>query len=85
MFAMRQPASQQASRIGITVSRKLGEAVSRNRIRRRTREVVRKNWDELGSGWDIVLNPRRTVLEADFADLEQELAAEFRRLKDSRK
>ncbi|HET8635990.1 MAG TPA: ribonuclease P protein component [Acidobacteriaceae bacterium] len=68
------------SRFGITVSRKLGRATVRNRIRRRTREILRRHVEELGSGWDIVINPRRTVLEAEFALLEEELMELLRRL-----
>jgi ribonuclease P protein component len=68
------------SRFGITVSRKLGRATVRNRIRRRTREILRRHVEELGSGWDIVINPRRTVLEAEFALLDEELMGLLRRL-----
>lgn len=75
------PASSPApSRFGITVSRKLGRATVRNRIRRRTREILRHHVEELGSGWDIVINPRRTVLEAEFALLDEELMGLLRRL-----
>lgn len=68
------------SRFGITVSRKLGRATVRNRIRRRTREILRHHVEELGSGWDIVINPRRTVLEAEFALLDEELMGLLHRL-----
>lgn len=68
------------SRFGITASRKLGQATVRNRIRRRTREILRRHVEELGTGWDIVINPRRTVLEAEFAVLEEELIGQLRRL-----
>lgn len=75
-----RPPSHAPSRFGITVSRKVGRATVRNRIRRRTREVLRRHMEELGSGWDIVINPRRTVLEAEFAVLEEELIGQLRRL-----
>ncbi len=68
------------SRFGITVSRKLGRATVRNRIRRRTREILRRHIEELGSGWDIVINPRRTVLDAEFALLDEELMELLHRL-----
>jgi ribonuclease P protein component len=44
-------------RFGFTVSRKLGPAVVRNRIRRRTRELLRR-LPEFSGGCDIVINPR---------------------------
>jgi ribonuclease P protein component len=47
--------------------------VVRNRIRRRIREILRRNRTEIPSGWDIVIHPRRTVAEAPFAPLEAEL------------
>jgi len=78
--AESRPSPETPSRFGITVSRKLGQATVRNRIRRRTREVLRRHLQELGNGWDIVINPRRTVLEAEFAVLEEELIGQLRRL-----
>jgi ribonuclease P protein component len=60
-----------ASRVGFTIPRAFGPAVDRNRARRRLREAVRKNWADLGLGWDIVLHPRRPILEIEFPRMEQ--------------
>ena len=60
-----------ASRIGITVSRALGGAVERNRLKRRLREAVRRHRTELGPGWDIVLQPRAAAKTAPFTELEE--------------
>lgn len=57
------------SRVGITVSAKLGHAVVRNRIRRRLREVYRLNEARFLPGYDIVVVARGRALEADFAAL----------------
>lgn len=66
------------ARIGFTVSRALGDAVQRNRIRRRTREAVRQHYSLLAGGIvDVVINPRKSVLKADFAVLSQEVARAF--------
>ena len=54
------------NRVGITVSKKLGKAHIRNRIRRRLREVYRLNEDKFLPGWDIVLVGRGKALDADF-------------------
>jgi ribonuclease P protein component len=47
--------------------------VARNRIKRRLREAFRLHRAELNAVWDIVLNPRRAVLNASFAEIEQAL------------
>jgi len=61
------------SRFGISVKKALGGAVVRNRIRRRIREILRRNRTEIPTGWDIVIHPRRSVAQAPFAPLETEL------------
>jgi ribonuclease P protein component len=61
------------SRFGISVKKTLGGAVVRNRIRRRIREILRRNRTEIPSGWDIVIHPRRSVAQAPFVPLEAEL------------
>ena len=55
------------NRVGITVSKKLGKAHIRNRIRRRLREIYRLNEEKFLPGWDIVLVGRGKALDADFA------------------
>lgn len=68
-------------RIGFTCSRKVGNAVARNRAKRRLREIARLTLPDRGrSGWDYVLIGRRDVTaERDFqvllADLRDALAA----------
>ncbi len=64
-------------RIGFTVSRALGGAVDRNRIRRRTREAVRSHMEQLAGiaePVDIVFNPKKSVLKVDFSVLSEEVA-----------
>ena len=65
--------AERVSRFGISVKKALGGAVVRNRIRRRIREILRRNRTEIPSGWDIVIHPRRSVAQAPFAPLETEL------------
>jgi ribonuclease P protein component len=64
-------------RIGLTTGRVLGGAVERNRIRRRMREAVRLHLSELPSSVDVVLHPRRRVLDMEFAQLEREVSRIF--------
>ena len=63
--------------MGLTAGRALGGAVERNRIRRRMREAVRLHLGELPPRVDVVLHPRRPVLEMEFARLEREVARVF--------
>jgi ribonuclease P protein component len=69
------------ARIGLTVAKKVGTAVERNRVRRRLRELVRHS-DALHArrGHDYVLIARRTALSAAFAGMIEELDGALRRL-----
>ena len=65
-------------RVGFTVGRVLGNAVVRNRIRRRTREAVRMHWTPLAPlAVDIVINPKRSVLQVEHVELRKEIEAAF--------
>lgn len=68
------------SRFGISVKKALGDAVERNRIRRRIREIVRRNSSEIPPGWDIVIHPRNAMTRAVFASMEAELVGTLRSL-----
>ena len=57
------------NRVGVTVGKKLGHAVVRNRVRRRLREVYRLNEDRFTPGWDIVVVARSRCIKADFQKL----------------
>ena len=63
------------SRYGISIKKATGGAVVRNRIRRRIREILRRNSSEIPSGWDIVIHPRRSVAVASFVPLTAELVS----------
>ena len=70
--------SADAARVGLTVGKAMGKAVDRNRIRRRMREAVRRQLPLIEAPVDVVLHPRQSVLNLDFATLEREVAAVFR-------
>ena len=76
MLQARQRADDGAVRVGFTVSRQVGNAVVRNRVRRRLREVVRLTPpDKLRAGHDYVLIGRRAALDAPFTEIVHEFAA----------
>jgi ribonuclease P protein component len=65
-------------RVGLTVGKVMGKAVDRNRIKRRMREAIRKAIPALDTPVDIILHPRRSVIDLDFPTLEREVATVFR-------
>ncbi len=64
-------------RIGLTVSRALGGAVDRNRMRRRLREAVRMTRPVSAPAIDVVINPKRLVLKAEFDSVVKEVGRAF--------
>ena len=76
-FLRRQDEDASGPRIGFTVSRALGGAVERNRMKRRLREAVRHRLGALHAPVDVVINPKKTVLRAEFAHLLEEVERAF--------
>jgi ribonuclease P protein component len=69
------------SRVGFTVSKKVGNAVERNRVRRRLREVVRLSAAlPQAAGHDYVLIGRRAALDLPFEKMIAELAGALKRV-----
>ena len=58
------------SRLGITVSTKLGKAVVRNKVRRRLREIYRLNRDRMLPGYDVIVVARVRAAHTTYQKLE---------------
>ena len=88
-FVSVRPADRRSDtpgpRIGLTVGKVLGKAVDRNRIKRRMRECVRRYAGVLTYPVDVILHPRRTVLELEWSALDREVAQIFRVIQKSLK
>lgn len=67
------PAVSPAARVGYTVSRKVGNAVVRNRVRRRLREIVRTHPQTLSECTDHVIIAFSSAAQVDFHTLQSEL------------
>jgi len=69
------------ARLGFTVSKKVGNAVERNRVRRRLREIVR-HWaiSRFRAGHDYVLIGRRAALNLPFARITQDFEGALQRV-----
>jgi ribonuclease P protein component len=76
----KRRSDQGPARIGFTVSKKVGNAVERNRVRRRLREIVRLNAAaRVKPGHDYVLVGRRAALALPFERIQQDFDGALRR------
>ena len=81
----RERGDEGCARIGFTVSKQVGNAVERNRVRRRLREIVRlSERTAMRDGHDYVLIGRRTALALPFAEMQQQFATALRRIHSQR-
>ena len=81
VLQMRRRREDGPVRVGFTVSKKVGGAVERNRVRRRLREIVRlTSPSHMQPGHDYVLIGRRPALNAPFERIKEEFERALRRV-----
>ena len=66
-------------RVGFSISKKVGNAVWRNRIRRRLLEIYRRHQNSLKPGIDLIIIPRYGIVNATFKQMEKGLIKLFRK------
>lgn len=75
------PVSRELVRVGYTVTKKMGGAVTRNRIKRRLREAARSAATKYGqTGHDYVIISRHKALTCNFSDLQRDMEFAFSRI-----
>lgn len=77
LVLVARPNSLETSRVGLSVSKRVGNAVVRNLVKRRLREAIRSL--DLREGWDILLIARNGAGDADFRAIERSLRSLCRR------
>jgi ribonuclease P protein component len=76
-FCLKKVGQENGPKIGFTVTKALGKAVIRNRMKRRLREAVRLQLADLPPAWMIVMNGRRALLDGEFTAIQREVGRLF--------
>lgn len=72
------PNRTDTNRLGFSISKKIGNAVVRNKIRRRLREIIRLK-ENLKRGYDIVIIARKPVVKLDYQGIERDMNKLFKK------
>lgn len=74
------PNEANVARLGLSVSKKVGNAVTRNTVRRRLREIFHRRARRSMSDVDVVISARPRAAEADYSSLEDEFARALKKV-----
>jgi len=58
------------TRIGYSITKKIGNAVVRNKIRRRMKEIYRLNFNGVKNNYDLILIPKKNIVDISYKELE---------------
>jgi ribonuclease P protein component len=75
-----RPTERSWSRLGVTASRRVGNAIERNWWKRRVREIFRRNKDTIPTGFDFVVIVKASGKRDDFETLSRELLELIKRI-----
>jgi len=67
------------TRLGVSISKKVGKSVVRNKIKRRIKEIIRTNYDHIKQGYDIVVSVRPQAVQLDFKGIVREIKGLMKR------
>jgi ribonuclease P protein component len=81
LFARPSENAALTTRFGVTVSRKVGNAVVRNKVKRWVRETCRRMQDDVPAGLDLVIVARPSAASAGYEPTARELANLARRMR----
>ncbi len=70
---------KQKNRYGFSISKKIGKAVVRNKLKRRLKEIIRKNENKIVKGYDMIVIARKPVNKLDFNKLKIDLIKLYRK------
>jgi ribonuclease P protein component len=73
LVLVARPNGLRYSRVGVTASKRVGNAIARNRGKRLLREAARSLYQRLQSGWDIMLVARTSILKLKEQEVEDAL------------
>lgn len=80
LLLSRRRGDEHGPRFGFTVTKKLGNAVARNRIKRRLREAVRAAMEKAQAGQDYVLIARPKALDCPYGEILRDIGFAFSKI-----
>ncbi len=74
IYVYKNPANKgNITKVGYTITKKIGNAVTRNSIRRRMKEIVRLNFSNIKPGYDIIFIPKKNIVNLSYKELENSM------------
>ncbi len=61
------------TRVGYTITKKIGNSVVRNKLRRRMKEIYRLNFHRIETGYDLVFVPKRNIVNLSYEKLDSSM------------